>query len=165
MKAETYQRQQQELFAAAHTEVTQIKTTIQDIWDEVEQHTHEISAQMDQFRSQIATIEVPNGTDIDRTMELAKLEAYDHRVQTELQRGAELLIQTMLSGVTLKLSHTLWNLKIELQQAIAKRNDLQMRIKQQEENKPLKLENLLKINKIEDLGNVITTTIKICHHP
>ena len=64
--------------------------------------------------------------------------------------------------MTAKLGHTFRNLKTTLHQVTLERDELQYKIKYQEEGEydPLKWEHLLGYNKIEDPKNMIAVTIK-----
>ena len=114
------------------------------------------------YKTQIHILATKEHTDPQRIMELTQIEAFKLWVHTQPTTEAQIFAQTLLQRVSAKMNHTLRNLKAELHQTTTKRDELQVRIEQQEENKVTFAEwqTLIEQEKIEDPDYLISATRK-----
>ena len=138
-------------------DMTRIHNTLRT---EATTHTQEVLKEMNNYRAEFQKISVPAQTEIDRATELTKLEAFDYWIDGKSETKEQLTAKMMLDRVTAKLGHTFKTLKTALQQAIQERDEIQVRMEQQQEEEPLKWEKLLGLDKIEHTSNIIEATMK-----
>ena len=155
---EKWQIRTQQLLSATK-QMTRMHNTLRT---EATTHIQDIQKEMENYRVELQKLSVPAQTEIERATELAKLEAFDYWIDGKPQTEDQITAKTLLDRVTAKLTHTFKNLKAELYHVITERDELQSKFElQEEEGSDLnEWERLLGYNRIEDPGNMITTTMK-----
>jgi hypothetical protein len=165
-----------------HTKISviaeqQLRQSSTHIRKTVSELRHQISEQFQAFQGEISTsnnqltkLARQTHTNPERIMELTKIEAFELWVQKQSETGEPVSAQILLQRVSAKINHTLRNLKAELHQTTAERDELQAKIEQQEENRDTvgednrtifgEGETLIEKEKLADPDNIISATRK-----
>ena len=159
---QTHLRYRSEVATVAENQVSSLRNLLSEIQRDTTTQIRAFQTKIDYYNTQLNKL-APHVQDHPNwTKELAKIEAFDLWIQGRPETETQLSAETLLHRVTTKINHTLRNLKAELYQATTKRDELQTKFEQQEEerNHPYAWKHLLGFDKIEDPRNAITVTMK-----
>lgn len=92
---------------------------------EAKSQIQELVKEIHNYRAEFKNISVPAQTEIERAIELAKLEAFDCWIDRKIQTEEQITAKTLLDRVTAKLAYTFKNLKQQLCHVTTERDELQ----------------------------------------
>lgn len=114
---------------------TKLRTAVSELRHQISEHLQAFQIEIQTYKTLIHSIATKEHTDPQRVMELTQIEAFKLWVHTQPTAEAQTSAQTLLQKVSAKMNHTLQNLKAELHQTIAEKDELQAKIEQQEETR------------------------------
>jgi hypothetical protein len=149
---------------------TKLRTAVSELRHQISEHLQAFQIEIQTYKTLIHSIATKVHTDPQRVMELTQIEAFKLWVHTQPTAEAQTSAQTLLQKVSAKMNHTLQNLKAELHQTIAEKDELQAKIEQQEETRDTfeqrsrvnfgEWTTLIEQEKFADPDNLISATQK-----